>query len=134
MTTASQRPDTKDLTRPPGCEPSVLFELIWVALSELLGSAATATLIRRSVKRAVPRAPTLGGITVTKERFEYQYQLPPSWSAGSEHPEKSFEDLRELVQELRPILVELTGPVVIHRLYSIPDLERCRLLTLESDR
>jgi hypothetical protein len=106
----------------------MLFELIWAALVDLLGSAATATLIRRSVKRAALRVPELGGFTISRERFEYQYALPPAWKESKE----SLDGLRELVRDLRWLLVELTGPVVLHRLSGIPDLERCRVFPTEN--
>jgi hypothetical protein len=108
----------------------VLFELIWAALADLLGSAATATLVRRSLKRAAVRVPRLGGIAINRERFEYRYVLPPEWKEGGT---EALDGLREFARELRPLLLELTGPVVLNRLHGIPDLERCRVFPPENE-
>jgi hypothetical protein len=108
----------------------MLFELIWAALVDLLGSAATATLIRRSLKRASARAPELDGLSISRERFEYRYVLPVGWKDGATG---ALEGLRELARELRPLLIELTGPVVLHRLSGIPDLGRCGVFASEME-
>lgn len=114
----------------PSCDPTVLFELIWVALVDLLGSAATATLIRRSLKRAAARAPELAGISISRERFEYRYVLSSEWR---DNATGALDGLRELGRELQPLLFELTGLVVLHRLRGMPDLERCRVFPPENE-
>ena len=85
-----------------------------------MGSAATAALLRRAAKHAVARAPELGGFEVRRVRFEYRCVVPPSWAEGeTEGPRAS---LKALLQELTPLLVELTGSVVMRRLHAIPEL------------
>ena len=111
--------------RPGECDAAALFNLLWLALSDLLGTAATATLIRRSIKRAAVRAPELLTIAVSRERFEYRCALPPGWNHA--------QGLRELARELGPLLFELTGPVVIQRLRGIPELERSGVFSLETE-
>jgi hypothetical protein len=104
-----------------GAEPSVaaLFTLIWDALADVLGTAATATLLRRAARRAAPRCAELTELAVVREKLEYRYTLPSAWADGAGGTPLA---LRELVAELRPLLVELTGPVVVRRLERIPEL------------
>jgi hypothetical protein len=112
------------------CDPAVLFELIWVSLVDLLGSAATATLFRRSLRRAAARVPELDGISISRERFEYRYVLPSGWKDSTP---RALDGLREVARELQPLLLELTGSVVLHRLRGIADLERCRVFPSENE-
>ena len=126
----TEQPQTHEAAESTGCDPTVLFEHIWAALVDLLGSAATATLIRRSLKRAAERVPGLEGISVSRERFEYRYVLPRGWK---DNPAGALEGLREVAGELQPLLLELTGSVVLHRLRGIPDLERCRVFRSEDE-
>ena len=120
------------LVRGRECDAAELFELIWEGLVDLLGGAATATLVRRSLKRGASRAPALAAITIQKDRFEYRYSLPAEWAG--EGKAQALDGLRELARELEPLLVELTGSVVVHRLRSIPDLERCSVFPPEQGR
>ena len=130
MSLRNEQPRKNEAVESPGCDPTVLFEHIWAALVDLLGSAATATLIRRSLKRAAERVPGLEAISISRERFEYRYVLPPGWQDSSTG---ALDDLREVARELQPLLLELTGSVVLHRLRGIPDLERCRVFPSENE-
>lgn len=96
------------------------FALLWDALHDVLGSAATAALMRRAAKHAVARAPELDAFDVQRVRFDYRYLVPPSWA---ECPAPGSPALDALMQELRPLLVELTGPVLLERLHDIPQLQ-----------
>jgi hypothetical protein len=96
------------------------FEVLWSALHDVMGSAATATLMRRAALQAVHAAPELDGFDVTRERFEYRYVLPASWSIAA--PVAPPRSLDVLMRALRPLLVELTGPVMLKRLDGIPEL------------
>ncbi len=95
------------------------FALLWSALHDVMGSAATATLLRRAAKHAETRAPDLGRFEVQRVRFEYRYVVPPSWADQSGDAHASLD---ALMRELRPLLVELTGAVVLQRLHVIPEL------------
>src|SRR5712691_95683 len=97
-----------------------LFALLWSALADTLGTAATAVLARRSARDAA-----LDQLTVPRERLEYTYTLPPTWSDPAP---AGLEDLRELCRALRPLLVELTGTVVLRRLESVAPLRASGLL------
>ncbi|NTX17070.1 hypothetical protein HUA74_23290 [Myxococcus sp. CA051A] len=130
MTEKREQPQRTETVHPPDCEAAVLFEVLWSALADLLGTPATATLIRRSLKHAARTVPELQGISVSRERFEYHLFLPPEWKAGTAG---TLDGLREVARELQPLLRELTGPVVLRRLRGIPEIERCRLFPPEDE-
>lgn len=98
---------------------AALFTLIWDALADLLGSAATATLLRRAARRARAHDQELAEVTIVRENLQYRYTLPPTWNDASAGTRRT---LRCLVGELLPLLVELTGPVVVSRLSLVPEL------------
>jgi hypothetical protein len=96
-----------------------LFGVLWRALADILGTAATATLLRRAARGAAPRWPELLDLAITRESFEYRYRVPASWNHATPN---SSEALRDLVSELWSLLVDLTGSVVVSRLAQIPEL------------
>lgn len=116
--------DAEPATPEADCTAASLFEGVWEAMADVLGTAATATLMRRAIKRAMPRAPVLDALMVRRVGFEYSYTLPERWRRSDPDPVSA---LRILAQELTPLLVELTGPVVIRRLNAHPELKRCKL-------
>lgn len=130
MNVKNERPEGTEASPPPGCDAAVLFEVIWASLVDLLGTPATATLIRRSLKLAARNAPELQDVCVSRERFEYRLVLPPEWRDGTVG---TLDGLRALARELQPLLRELTGPVVVRRLRGIPEVERCRLFPPEDE-
>jgi len=93
-----------------GLSAAALFTILWESLSDVLGTAATATLLKRAARRAATRSPELSGLVIQREGLLYVYTVPPAWKDKSEGTPPA---LRELVIELRPILIELTGQVVI---------------------
>jgi len=105
--------------RPPQLTTGQLFELLWNALADVLGTAAAATLLRRAVHRASGRTERLRDVLIARDGVDFVYALPSHWS---EPGDATLDDLRDLVRELRPILVELTGPVVVRRLGQIAAL------------
>jgi hypothetical protein len=99
---------------------SGLFDLLWGTLAEVLGTAATAVLLRRALKRATSRQPSLDELVIRRETTGYTYVVPGAWrEPGSGAPDAA---LRALVGELRPLLLELTGSVVLQRLERVPAL------------
>jgi len=98
---------------------AILFAALWEELADVLGTAATATLLRRAARRALPRCPQLAELAIQRENLEYRYTLPPAWKDAAEGTPIA---LRELVTELRPILIEMTGQVVIRHLEQVPGL------------
>src|SRR5512142_2764622 len=84
---------------------SSLFDLIWESMADVLGTAATATLLRRALKRAALRHAELSGIVIKRNDFDYDYRVPDAWrQAGGD----AAGALRELARDLQPLLVEMT--------------------------
>jgi hypothetical protein len=104
---------------PHASDPSAadVFALLWNSLADLLGTAATATLLRRAAKRAAARETGLAELVIVRENLEYRYVLPTAWTNGA-----GGGPLGHLLRELLPLLVELTGPVAIQHLAQFPEL------------
>src|SRR5687767_13409449 len=94
------------------------FDALWEALCDLLGPPTTAALMRCAVKHTSRVIPAIAELAIEKQRFTYRYTLPAGWSA---------ELLDSLLASLRPLLVELTGAVVLERLRAVPGLEETTL-------
>jgi hypothetical protein len=94
--------------------PAQLFDLLWATLADVLGTAATATLLRRAIKRAASHTSWSEPVIVTKNGLDYNYRLPETWKEPGN--EEAVGALRVVAAELRVLLVELTGSVVIRRL------------------
>lgn len=91
-----------------------LLDLLWESLADVLGTATTATLLRRAIKRAASQLASSETVVVTRNGQDYQYRVPETWRhAGSE---EALSALRAVTAELRILLIELTGPVVVRRL------------------
>ena len=118
-------------TAAPDCRPTLLFRIVWDELNDIMGSAATATLMRRAAKRAAVRSPELAALAITREHFEYRYALPESWNSD---PRNGLISLRGLTRDLQPLLAELTGTVVLQRLRNFPQLTCCGLFHSEVDQ
>ena len=95
-----------------------LFDLLWESLADLLGTAASATLLRRAIKQAASQASWSEPVTVARNGLDYQYRLPETWKQPGN--EEAVGALRLVAAELRVLLVELTGPVVVRRLGRLP--------------
>ena len=93
---------------------SELFDLLWESLADILGTAATATLLRRAIKAAASKASGSEPVVVTRKGLEYEYRLPETWKQTGN--EEAVGALRLVVVELRVLLVELTGSVIVARL------------------
>jgi hypothetical protein len=91
-----------------------LFDLLWESTADVLGTAATATLLRRAIKRAESQTSWPEPITVARNGLDYEYRLPETWKQPGN--EEAIGALRVVAAELRVLLVELTGPVVVRRL------------------
>jgi hypothetical protein len=110
---------------------AALFTVLWDALADLLGTAAAAALLRRAARRAAPRNPELAELAIVRERLQYRYTLPSAWNDG---PTDKWRALRHLVGELVPLLVELTGPVVVRHLAQIPQLRERGIVPPQEER
>lgn len=111
--------------------PERVFAALWNALVDLLGPAATAALLRRSIKQAAGTHPEFPTLRIDRHHFEYQYELPAEWRESSE---RATAALKALTAALCPLLWELTGPVVLRRLREVPLLAGSDLLPLEAHR
>ena len=100
---------------------AALFKLIWDSVADVLGTTATATLLWRAARRAMPRSPELGEFAVLRIDVGYTYTLPRALVGKVEQTPVA---LRELVVELRLLLIELTGQVVVRRIEQIPGLQQ----------
>lgn len=109
-----------------------LFQRLWDEVTDLVGTAATAALMRRALKRASAKEPELAALVLRREGLEYAWALPDSWH----DPERrdAVEHLRRLVRDdLHPLFRELTGPVIVRRLAQAPDLVEAGLASEEAD-
>jgi hypothetical protein len=129
---------TKPVKRPPGpartrtpistrqgCTAAALFDALWNTLAEVIGPTAAATLLQRSLKRAVLLRPEVADVVIRRDGFAYTYTVPTFWS---EERDDAVAGLRHVVRELWPLLTELTGSVVVRRLREVAMLTECGVL------
>ncbi len=94
-----------------------LFDLLWSTLVDVLGPAGTATILARAVRRAQARHPELGDLVITRVGPEYRYAVPASFVRAGGAPDA----LRHLLDEVRTLLTDLTGQVVLCRFDHLPE-------------
>ncbi len=105
---------------------AVLFEVLWNELVGLVGTPATAALMRRAAKRAAARSGASDLPVFRREGLEYSYATPDRWQDASRGD--ALEQLRRLVREdLSPLCRDLTGPVIARRLAHVPELVKAGL-------
>jgi hypothetical protein len=102
------------------------FDVLWAELVQVLGAPTTAALLRRSAKRRLGDHPDLNELAITRQGFEYVYAVPAGWKQGQQSA-----TLQALLQELCSVLVEMTGPMVVGRLKTLPELAAFELPSLE---
>ncbi|MBI5068568.1 MAG: hypothetical protein HZB56_10030 [Deltaproteobacteria bacterium] len=95
-----------------------LFQALWNALAELLGTAATAVLVERAARRALSRSQELADLAIERVDGNYEYMLPRSFELTKGPPAA----LRDLAAELRVLLAEMTGDVGARHLGQHPAL------------
>jgi hypothetical protein len=91
-----------------------LFDLLWESLADVLGTAAAATLLRRAIKRAASQISSVETVIIVRNGPDYESRLPETWRQPGN--EEALSALRAVALELRMLLIELTGPVVVRRL------------------
>jgi hypothetical protein len=127
-----------DVAAGAGLSAAALFALLWEGLADVLGTAATAVLVRRAARRAAARNPELAELAISREKLDYRFTLPRAWTERAEAAAVAAAAdeaaLRELVGELRPLLVELTGPVVVRRLAQIPALRERGIVPADEEQ
>jgi hypothetical protein len=97
-----------------GTSAAELFDLLWETLADVLGTAATATLLRRSLKQTAARIAWAEPVIVTRNGLDFTYSVPGTWNQPGN--DEAVDVLRILAAQLRVLLIELTGPVVVTRL------------------
>lgn len=97
---------------------AVLFKILWDRLADILGTAATAVVVDRAARRARTRNHQLDGLTVSRLDGHIGYVVPPSF-VRSMGPSVA---LHTLLDELRPLLIELTGQVAVRHLEQVAEL------------
>jgi hypothetical protein len=107
------------------CTTSELFDALWTALTDVIGPTAAATLLQESIRRARRSHPGVDDVTIVQRQFEYTYTVPPAWQTTDAAPRKRFQ---AIVEELWPLLVGLTGTLVVRRLSAVPQLVECGVI------
>ena len=107
---------------PAGTSAADLFDLLWVTLADVLGTAATATLLRRSIKQAAARTAWSEPVVVARNGLDYTYRLPEAWKQPGN--DEAVDELRIVAAKLKLLLIELTGPVVVARLGHLAPLRK----------
>src|SRR4051794_15450085 len=110
--TAVNRPP-QSVTRRAELPVAQRFAVLWDAPADLLGTAATAPLLRRAIKEAAGRA-ALQGLTIARDGFSYGYPVPDCWQEA--HGGQPLEAPTAVIDVLRPLLVGVAGSVVVRRL------------------
>ena len=105
-----------------GASAAELFGLLWETVADVLGTAATATLLRRSIKQVAARTAWSEPVIVTRHGLDYTYRLPEAWKQPAN--DEAIDMLRTVAAELRVLLIELTGPVVVTRLGQLAPLRK----------
>jgi hypothetical protein len=98
-----------------------LFQRLWDELADLVGTAASAALLRRALKRASAKEPELAAVALRREGLDYAWVFPAAWHDTERRD--AVEHLRRMVRDdLHPLFRELTGPVIARRLAQSPEL------------
>jgi hypothetical protein len=126
------RSDHNDEARLEAGSAADLFVLLWDTLSGIFGTAATATLIARAVKRASASMPGLAGLLISTRNFTYEYRLPDGWRASDNANAMAAFD--RLLEELVPLLTTLTGHVVVRQLARLEPFAAKGLLVKQEPR
>lgn len=95
---------------------SDVFTGLRECLVDVVGTAATATFLRRAARRASVLRPELATIAITKGELDYEYALPASWMTTRD----GLPALAVLSGELQLLLHALTGDVLVRRLRAVP--------------
>ena len=97
---------------------AALFKVLWDRLADMLGITATAVVLDRAARRARTRGHELDGLTISRVDGHFGYVVPPSF-AQTRGPSVA---LFRLLDELRPLLLELTGQLALRHLEEVPEL------------
>jgi hypothetical protein len=124
-TTSPLTPNDRSFGPTPAAD---VFAGLWRTLSDLLGTTTTATLLRCSLNAVARRSAALADLHIDLAGFEYHYTLPGSWLSSDGG---GLAAMRELIAELRPRLMELTGSVILKHLEANPAIAQSGVLSLQ---
>jgi hypothetical protein len=94
--------------------PAEVFAVLWDELADVLGTEATATLVRRAVRGAGLDRPGPPPVVVNPTTLSYGYGLPDTWRDPADAA--AIAALHAMAAQLAVLLQELTGDVVLRRL------------------
>lgn len=86
-----------------------IYDLLYETLSEVVGRTATEALLRRALQRASSQDPDLDALA----RKSGEEGAPVQWWSDGR---RGMTYLRAVMRELWPLLIDITGPVVVARL------------------
>lgn len=117
-----ETPTERDDQPVPGSDsasstPSTILTEVWESMAEILGTAATATLIRRAAERGAGKMPNLTNLEISRDNLVRYYKVPESWRAPDQA--QAVLEVSTLLDELRPLLARLTGQIVVRRIDAI---------------
>src|SRR4029453_5696392 len=93
----------------PGAESAAeLFDLLWGTLADVLGTAATATLLRRAIKQSAARTAWSEPAVVARDGLDYTYRLPEAWKQPGN--DEAVDVFRIVAAQLKLLLLGFTGP------------------------
>ncbi|MGH2378607.1 MAG: response regulator transcription factor [Candidatus Limnocylindria bacterium] len=95
--------------RTTGGSVGEIYGLLHSTLSEVIGRTATEALMRRALRRASSQDPELGALVRKSAAGDGPVQWWNDERRGMSH-------LGAVMRELWPLLIEITGPVVVARL------------------
>ncbi len=97
-----------------------MFAWLWGRLSDVLGTPATAALMRRAISVAAGEHPDLRGIVISRERLTYVYSLPDAYCADG--VQQLVPAYKALLREVLRLTGELTGGVMVRGLIKNQEL------------
>ncbi|MCE5199156.1 MAG: hypothetical protein ABFD54_07080 [Armatimonadota bacterium] len=94
----------------------LVFSVLWNELKETIGSAPTATLLRRAIIISQDTCPVLARIIIEKNGREYRYEVP----AEADLDPQTCDQIGDFVDTVLALLARLTGNVLVRQLLSNP--------------
>lgn len=105
---------SKEQTSPPVVR--LVFSVLWNELRETVGTAPTATLLRRAIIISSESCPALTKIAIDKSGREYSYVIP----ADIDLDPQTRENIGQFVDNVLELLHRLTGRVLVRQLLANP--------------
>jgi hypothetical protein len=91
-----------------------LFDLLWDALADVLGTATAAIILRRAIQQAALATGSSERVMVFRNGKDYEYRVPGTWRRPGN--DAAVDALRGVAAALRLLLIQLTGPVLVDQL------------------